>query len=110
VTGDISSVVANAGIWDMVASIDLSALSPGLSVPATVSLVGTGLTPDQVLPDFTTLTSGELVADVGALFGPGAVVTADINSVSIAVPEPSTALLLGSGLAALGAWRRRRNG
>jgi hypothetical protein len=67
------------------------------SLQWTLDLLGLGLTPDQTLPDFDTLTGGELL--VGSSMG--LLLSADVVSV-LAIPEPGTAALLGLGLLGLG--------
>ena len=54
----------------------------GVFLPVDMSLLGTGLTPDQILPDFTSLTSGQIVVDlVRGRKGNPAAITADFCGV-----------------------------
>ncbi len=99
--GTPSQITADAvaGAWGFDITIDLGLAT----VDADLEFLGLGLTPDQILPDFTSIQSGVLTADTGAL-GLG-VLSGDV-SLTI-VPEPSTALLVGLGLTAFGLRRRR---
>jgi len=95
VTGTVDSVDATPTTWDSAVTLDLSAMLPGVFLPATLALIGVGATPDQVMPDFSSLTSGLIVVDVGTVV-PGAFVVASVDAVTIApVPEPSLVALLG---------------
>jgi len=94
VGGTVDDVTATPTNWDANATLDLNPVLPIL-LPASLSLVGVGATPDQVMPDFASLTSGLITVDVSVV-APGAMVIATVDSISIApVPEPSLVALLG---------------
>ena len=106
VGGTIDSLTATPTSWDADITLDLNPLLPIL-LPGTVTTVGVGATPDQVLPDYFSLTSGLLWVDVGVVVA-GGTVQASIDSITISVPEPAPSVLLG--LAAVGfLWRRPRS-
>ncbi len=98
ITFTIAAVEAGAGSWT--ASGTFSAAIVGGTY--TLQLNGTGLTPDQPVPDFTTFSDGTLAA-VGT--DPGTTVDFDVLSLAL-VPEPAAAWLLAVGALAL--HRRRR--
>jgi hypothetical protein len=93
--------------WGFNGEMDLSAAMPGLMLPIYVGIDGVGLTPEQILPDFSSVTGGEVVVDL-ALIAPGEAVLADVTAVSITpiVPEPSAAVLVGMSLLGIASWRR----
>lgn len=106
---DVLSIENTAGVWTLTAQIDLVPLGlPGvLNVAGPVG--GTGLTPGQILPDFATITSGDIIVDLSGILGPGQYATATVGSIDISeVPEPGTALLMGLGLSGLLGIARRR--
>lgn len=113
VLGPILSVTADATGGDWSATGELVALG-AITLPFQVVLNGVGLTPDQILPDFSGAFSGEIIVDVTPLAGlinplPGPEVRATINSITIGpVPEPSLAVLLGLGVGLAATLRKRR--
>jgi len=94
-----------------IARIPSLPLAVGIYLPITTTIDGTGMTPGQILPDFTSAVTGTIAVDLDPLspLASGSVL-ADVVSLSInvLVPEPSTALLVGMGLALLGARRMVR--
>jgi hypothetical protein len=113
VLGPILSVTADSTGGDWKASGELVALGL-ITLPFQVVMNGVGLTPDQILPDFSGAFSGEIIVDVTPLAGlinplPGPEVRATINTITIApVPEPSLVALLGLGLGLAATVRRWR--
>ncbi len=103
--GTVDDVALNdgAGVWTSATTIDLSSLGLPL-LPQAITLNGTGNTPGQILPDFTSLTSGTIVINAVAVWGEN--IEASVTGVNI-TPEPGTALLLGLGLAGMAGYRRR---
>ncbi len=101
VGGAISSITATApgGPW-IVTGETLVSLLP---IPVTVTLFGTGMTPDQILPDFTSFTSGSFLVDATGPLGLGEG-TGSVTSLEI-VPEPAAATLVFAAMAL--ALRRR---
>lgn len=105
VAGTVSDVTGTGSTsWNATGDVDLTSVL-GVFVPLSIETTGVGMTPGQIAPDYSSLTGGEIVVDLSGV-GTGGFVKADIDSIQI-VPEPSTAALLGLGLAALGAARRR---
>lgn len=105
ITGTLGSVAATAGsgAWSATGLLDIL----GTPLPYAISLTGSGLTPGQILPDFTSFT-GSITIDLSSLV-PGAYVVANVDSIAIApVPEPATALFLFAGLTGLAAAGKRR--
>jgi hypothetical protein len=74
------------------------------TVPITVTITGTGMTPGQILPDFDPGVAGQILVDLGSS---GLVELAVVSVSIVPVPEASMALLLALGLAGLCAGRRR---
>jgi len=116
VSGPVNSITTT-GSTQWIANSALMAL--GNALPTVMTLIGTGMTPDQILPDFTTLSAGTISVDLNNLAGLGISGTAfaSVTSISslpglfgpLVVPEPTELLLLGLA-AALLAGRRVRTG
>ncbi len=107
---DIAAIENAASVWTLTASVDLAQLGASGALDVAGPLSGTGLTPNQILPDFATITSGDIVVDLSGILGPDQFAIATITSTDItAVPEPTTALILGLGVAGLGVTGRRRS-
>lgn len=114
--GDAAVSTTGTTTWNASGTI-LADLGGGsfLNVPLLIQVVGTGMTADQILPDFSSF-SGTFSADLSAL-GPllGSVIAdpfvsgsiASINGVA-AVPVPAAAWLFGSALLGLAGARRTR--
>lgn len=100
--GSMDSIAADSssGTWTAAGFV-----TPPLvgTLPWELELIGLGLSPDQPLPDFTSLISGGFNGGDGV----GTVFNADVVSIAL-IPEPTTALLLGVGLAWLAGTRRRQ--
>jgi len=106
---DILSVENTAGVWTLTAQVDLVPLGLEGVLNVAGPIGGTGLTPGQILPDFATITSGDIIVDLSGILGPGQSATATVGSIDISeVPEPGTALLMGLGLSGLLGIARRR--
>jgi hypothetical protein len=111
VTGTVFDVTGTGGTnWAFDGELDLSATLPGVFLPITTTIDGSGMTPGQILPDFTGAVTGTISVDLDPLAPlASGMVLADVVSVSVTgVPEPSTALLVGFGLAGFGVGRRYR--
>jgi len=116
VSGPINSITTT-GSTQWIADSTLVAL--GNALPTVMTLIGTGMTPDQILPDFTTLSAGTISVDLNSLgaFGISGTAFASVTSIGslpvmfgpLVVPEPTELLLLGLA-AALLAGRRVRTG
>ncbi len=100
VTVDVVTVQGASSAWS--AQGDFSAFGI-VNGTYDLMLIGLGLSPDQPLPDFTSLTSGTLSAVASGGVGDYAVF--DITALR-QIPEPSTALLVGLGLAGHAVARR----
>jgi len=105
---DVLSISADtsSGEW----TGNLSALPPEIGYPVTISLNGLGMTSDQILPDFTSFTTGTALFDA-SWTAYAFVVLVDVQSVEVVtlpdpppVPVPAAAtgsrLLLGVGILA----------
>jgi hypothetical protein len=98
-------------------SIDLWALSGTADVitqgtlPFNLAIIGLGLTPDQILPDFTSLSGGALNVDLAAGgAGFGTRLTAAVVAVDI-IREPSTAVEIDIKPGSCpNSWNRKSNG
>ncbi len=110
-TVDDIALTDATGTWVGLMSLDLTAvLGPGVFLPVVTTLVGTGYTPGQILPDFSfPLTSG--VMDIDAtLIGAPEPFLASVTGITVTpIPEPGTALLVGLGLIAVAGSRRRHS-
>lgn len=110
VTGSASISTSGDSSWNSVGILDLTSVVAGLYLDYTVSVSGLGMTPDQIMPDFTTFSSGEILVDMSPL-GAGLQVAATLNSIDItaipAVPVPAAAWLFGSALIGLAGIKRR---
>jgi hypothetical protein len=95
--GDVLSISADAssGDWEG----NLFTTDPGASHPVEISLTGLGMTPDQILPDFASFTSGTAFFD--GTFTPFAftvdVDLFDVDIVPLSSP-PVPALPIGARL------------
>jgi hypothetical protein len=97
-TMELLSVSSNASSGEWVAELWTDPIAG--SHPVTVSLSGLGMSPDQVLPDFTSFTNGTAFFD-GSLTWFSFVIYVDVLSVEIvSLEEPPSvpALPAGSGL------------
>jgi len=75
------------GLWAVSGTVDVAAVS---DVPFLLAITGPGLTPDQILPDFTSLTGGVLKVDFTGAYGwHGTRVIADVVAIDT-IPEPFT--------------------
>lgn len=109
VTGTSAITTLGSTAWSSVGALDLTSVSPGLYLPYVVNIDGTGMTPDQILPDFASLIGGLITVDMSPLGIEGGQVIASVNSVSInAVPVPAAAWLFGSSVLGLAGVARRR--
>lgn len=95
VMGTVDSVTTTGSTsWSSMATI----VALNQPLPTTTVLTGMGMTPDQILPDFASLTGGTVSVDLTNLNQTSGAV-ADVDSIQI-VPEPMELLLLGmAGLA-----------
>ena len=97
-TASLIAADSSAGTW----TLDFTVFEPTLSVFADTQIIftGLGLTPDQIVPDFDSITSGVWTTSISGL--------PDVVGTIAIVPEPGTGLLVALGLAGLGARRRLR--
>ncbi len=113
-TGFDSSTAIIEGLWasDNNSSISLNGVSTGLTNPGFASLLNFSLDPSYLESGINTLTFSVNNTYNGRNNPSGLIVditTATANAVTPApVPEPSTILLLGSGLLGLGWYGRKR--
>jgi hypothetical protein len=110
---DVLSISADAGSGEWAG--DLVTTDPPAPSPVAVTLAGLGLTPDQILPDYASLTSGTAHFDSMLPFG-GTFIDVDLIGIDIvplagpAPPVPAVSvrgrlslalLVLGAGCSAL---------
>ena len=98
--GSLDSVTATAGTGTWSANGVFSIA--GYDLPYAMAITGTGLTPGQILPDFSSFT-GTITIDLMALAPALSLesldpVVANVDSITIAAPEPATAVLVAVAL------------
>ena len=69
VPGFVDDVSVSRGIWTSHMRLDLTAVLSGVYIPMTVTIAGTGNTPGQILPDFTTISRSFVDLDLTPLAG-----------------------------------------
>jgi len=69
-SGPVDDVFVSGGTWTSHMRLDFKDFSPGLFAPLTVTITGTGNTPGQILPDFTTILSSLVDIDLTPLAAP----------------------------------------
>ena len=109
VTGSAAVSSSGSNNWSATGLLDLTATIDGLYLPYSVTISGTGMTPDQILPNFSSVTGGLITVDTSQIVDTGTQILATVNSVSISeVPVPAAAWLFGSSVLGLAGVARRR--
>ena len=67
VPGFVDDVFVSGGTWTSHMRLDLTATLTGIYIPMTVTITGTGNTPGQILPNFTTISSSLVDLDLTPL-------------------------------------------
>lgn len=83
VDGPANISTTGSTTWTATGLLDLTSTLPATYMPWTATINGTGMTPNQILANFSSISGGSVYLDASAVAGPGMTVQTNVVGISV---------------------------